>query len=123
MPPYAAQLGFGMGLPIYDWYSMVIWFVRGFEPRRLSFAMTFLHVMVILATPAAAIPTPLRGADPHAVLRAQLREKSDRIRDHYLPLSSPPRRAKAARQLAAYVRSRHQVDFPVSPGGTEFDRV
>jgi len=33
MPPYAAQLGAALGLPVYDWYSMVTWFVRGLEPR------------------------------------------------------------------------------------------
>jgi hypothetical protein len=33
MPPYAAALSARLGVPVYDWYSMVSWFVQGLRPR------------------------------------------------------------------------------------------
>jgi len=33
MPPYAAALAAGLGVPVYDWYSMVTWFAQGLRPR------------------------------------------------------------------------------------------
>lgn len=33
MPPYAAALAARLGVPVYDWYSMVRWFVAGLRPR------------------------------------------------------------------------------------------
>ncbi|MEP6702778.1 MAG: aspartate/glutamate racemase family protein, partial [Betaproteobacteria bacterium] len=33
MPPYASALHAELGVPVYDWYSMVCWFARGLQPR------------------------------------------------------------------------------------------
>jgi Asp/Glu/Hydantoin racemase len=33
MPPYAASLAAQLGVPVYDWYSMVTWFAAGLRPR------------------------------------------------------------------------------------------
>lgn len=33
MPPYAAALSSRLGVPVYDWYSMVTWFAQGLQPR------------------------------------------------------------------------------------------
>ena len=33
MPPYAAALAAQLGVPVYDWYSMVTWFAAGLRPR------------------------------------------------------------------------------------------
>jgi hypothetical protein len=34
LPPYASALRARLGLPVYDWYSMVTWFAAGLQPRR-----------------------------------------------------------------------------------------
>lgn len=34
MPPYASALRSALGLPVYDWYSMVIGFASGLAPRQ-----------------------------------------------------------------------------------------
>ena len=36
MPPYAAAVAAATGLPVYDIYSMVTWFVAGIRPRIFS---------------------------------------------------------------------------------------
>ncbi|MFW7267928.1 aspartate/glutamate racemase family protein [Gluconacetobacter sp. Hr-1-5] len=36
MPPYAAAVAAATGLPVYDIYSMVTWFVAGIRPRAFS---------------------------------------------------------------------------------------
>jgi hypothetical protein len=33
MPPYAGTLAQQLGVPVYDWYSMVTWFAAGLRPR------------------------------------------------------------------------------------------
>jgi Asp/Glu/Hydantoin racemase len=33
MPPYAGMLAAQLGIPVYDWYSMVTWFAQGLRPR------------------------------------------------------------------------------------------
>jgi Asp/Glu/hydantoin racemase len=33
MPPYAGMLAEQLGVPVYDWYSMVTWFAQGLRPR------------------------------------------------------------------------------------------
>jgi hypothetical protein len=43
MPPYASALRARLGIPIYDWYSMVVWFMQGLAPRTfVSPAMRFI---------------------------------------------------------------------------------
>jgi len=34
LPPYASALSAAIGLPVYDWYSMVVGFVAGLAPRE-----------------------------------------------------------------------------------------
>ncbi|MFS8085812.1 MAG: aspartate/glutamate racemase family protein [Acidobacteriota bacterium] len=46
MPPYAATLAAQLGVPVYDWYSMVTWFAAGLRPRAF------------LARPATIVPDP-----------------------------------------------------------------
>jgi hypothetical protein len=36
MPPYAAALSEAVGLPVYDIYSMILWFHAGLRPRRFQ---------------------------------------------------------------------------------------
>ena len=33
LPPYAGALHAQLGIPVYDWYSMVTWFMQGMRPR------------------------------------------------------------------------------------------
>ena len=34
LPPYTGTLHARLGLPVYDWYSMVTWFMQGLRPRH-----------------------------------------------------------------------------------------
>lgn len=49
MPPYAGVLAEQLGVPVYDWYSMVTWFAQGLRPRA------FLSRPAILASGAHAL--------------------------------------------------------------------
>lgn len=40
MPPYAANLSATLGVPVYDFYSLVCWFHAGLAPRRFHGART-----------------------------------------------------------------------------------
>jgi hypothetical protein len=43
MPPYTSALRARLGIPVYDWYSMVVWFMQGLAPRAfVAPAMQFI---------------------------------------------------------------------------------